>query len=112
MSALEEHLASERLAQKPPPRADSAPDMETLLTIMVREQASDLIVKTGSCAIIKNGFFSLPLPAHLYIKLYVLTTSRLSVLCTSGNDFSKSLCIPINASASKPSKVFAVMVLS
>jgi len=48
MSTLGEHLASERLAKDVPPRNDVAPDLETLLTIMVREQASDLIVKTGS----------------------------------------------------------------
>ena len=48
MSTLGEHLANERLAQNPPPKTDNAPDLETLLTIMVREQASDLIVKTGS----------------------------------------------------------------
>jgi twitching motility protein PilT len=48
MSTLGEHLASERLAQNVPPRTDVAPDLESLLTIMVREQASDLIVKTGS----------------------------------------------------------------
>jgi len=48
MSTLGEHLASERLAQNVPPRTDVAPDLEALLTIMVREQASDLIVKTGS----------------------------------------------------------------
>ncbi|MEN8151824.1 MAG: PilT/PilU family type 4a pilus ATPase [Planctomycetota bacterium] len=48
MNTLGEHLANERLAQNVPPRTDNAPDLETLLTIMVREQASDLIVKTGS----------------------------------------------------------------
>jgi twitching motility protein PilT len=50
MSNLSQHLAAERLAQAQAeaPRHDLAPDLETLLTIMVREQASDLIVKTGS----------------------------------------------------------------
>lgn len=55
MSNLSQHLAAERLsqAQAETPRHDLAPDLETLLTIMVREQASDLIVKTGSCPAIR-----------------------------------------------------------
>jgi twitching motility protein PilT len=48
MSTLGDHLASERLNQGASQGNDAAPDLETLLTIMVRENASDLIVKTGS----------------------------------------------------------------